>query len=147
MAKKSFRCKVVTPTASLVDDAVTYASVPAWDGLFGVLPGRAPILARLGVGELRLEFADTAKGTGGERSFLIDGGFVQMAGEQLMILAEKALPVEQINAAEADAELKAAQARSVPADAPNKQAATAQLARERQMARTKVHLAKAKRAI
>lgn len=147
MAKKSFRCKVVTPTASLVDDAVTYASIPAWDGLFGVLPGRAPILARLGVGELRLEFADSSKGAGGERSFLIDGGFVQMAGEQLMVLAERALPVEQINAADAEAELKAAQSKTVAPDAPNKQAATAQLARERQVARTKVHMAKGKRGI
>lgn len=147
MAKKSFRCKLVTPTASLVDEAVTYASIPAWDGLFGVLPGRAPILARLGVGELRLEFADSSKGTGGERSFLIDGGFVQMAGEQLMVLAERAVPVEQINAAEAEAELRKAEAKTVPDDAANKQAATAQLNRERQVARTKVHMAKAKRGI
>ncbi len=43
MAQKTFRCKVVTPTASLLDEPVAYASVPAWDGLFGVLPGRAPI--------------------------------------------------------------------------------------------------------
>src|SRR6185295_9201082 len=30
LAKNSFRCRLVTPTASLVDEDVTYASIPAW---------------------------------------------------------------------------------------------------------------------
>lgn len=147
MAQKTFRCRLITPTASLVDEAASYASVPAWDGLFGVLPGRAPILARLGIGELRFEFPDTGAGAGGARSFLIDGGFVQMAGEVLTVLAERATPTEQINAAEAEAELKAAIHKTVPADAPNKQSAAAQLARERQVARTKAHMARSHRSI
>ena len=74
MAQKSFHCKLVTPTAALVNDRVTYASVPAWDGLMGFLPGRAPLLGRLGTGELRLEFADSEKTKGGSRSFVISGG-------------------------------------------------------------------------
>lgn len=147
MAKKSFRCRVVTPTASLMDEQCTYASIPAWDGLFGVLPGRAPILARLGIGELSLRFADSDKGTGGERSFLIEGGFVQMAGENLTVLAERATPAEQINAAEAEAELKAALSRTVPATATDKAAQNEKLNRERQAARAKVGLARSKRGL
>ena len=58
MAANSFQCRLITPTAKVLDEAVVYASVPAWDGLMGVLPNRAPIVAKLGLGELRLQFAD-----------------------------------------------------------------------------------------
>lgn len=104
----SFRCRLVTPTAALVDDQMRYASIPAWDGLFGVQPGRAALLARLGTGELRLDYADSAKGAGGSRTFVLDGGFVKMAGEELTILAESAVAAETITVADAEAELKAA---------------------------------------
>lgn len=90
MAKKSFECTVVTPTASLVSGQVVYANVPAWDGQMGFLPGRAPILARLGKGDVRLDFADTSKGQGGTATYHVDGGFIQMADDKLVILAEKA---------------------------------------------------------
>lgn len=108
MAKKSFRCKLVTPTAALVNDQVTYASVPAWDGLIGFLPGRSAFLGRLGAGELRLEMADTEKGQGGSRSFVLDGGFVRMADDVMTIIAERAVPVELISVADAEAELRVA---------------------------------------
>lgn len=150
MAKKTFRCTLVTPTTSLVDEEVTYASVPAWDGLFGVLPGRAPILARLGTGELRLAFPDSAKaggGEGGERSFLVDGGFVQMAGETLTILAERAFAAEALSENFVTSQLKEAEAKAVPADATDKQAAKARIDRERSVARAALKLVRAKKGI
>ncbi len=90
MAKNAFDCTVVTPTASLVSGKVVYANVPAWDGQMGFMPGRAPILTRLGKGDLRLDFADTSKGQGGTSSYRVEGGFVKMADDRLVILAEKA---------------------------------------------------------
>lgn len=90
MAKKSFECTIVTPTAALVSGQVTYANVPAWDGQMGFQPGRAPILARLGKGDVRLDFADTKLGKGGTATYAVDGGFLQMADDKLVILAEKA---------------------------------------------------------
>lgn len=105
-AAKVFQCKLVTPTAALVNDPVTYASVPAWDGLMGFLPGRAPMLGRLGVGELRLDFPDTDKGEGASRSFVISGGVVRMDNDQMTILAEQAIPAEELSVAAAEAELK-----------------------------------------
>jgi F-type H+-transporting ATPase subunit epsilon len=138
LAKKSFRCKLVTPTAALVDDQVTYASVPAWDGLMGVLPGRAPILARLGLGELRLDFADTEKGEGGSRAFLVEDGFVKMADDQLTILAEKATPAESLTLAEAEAELRAAQTGGGDLEKQNK---------DRRRAQAKLQLVKSRNGI
>jgi F-type H+-transporting ATPase subunit epsilon len=108
MAKKSIHCKVVTPSAAIVDGQVAYASVPLSDGLMGFLPGRAPLLARLGLGELRLDFADAAQGQPGTKAFFVEGGFVKMAGDDLTILAERAVPSDTVTAADAEAELSKA---------------------------------------
>ncbi len=150
MAKKSFRCKLVTPTAALVDNQVTYASIPAWDGLMGVLAGRAPILARLGMGELRLEFADSDKGEGGERSFLVEDGFVKMANDELTILAERATPAENLTMADAEAELKAATGPAAvvgAASAKSRQVENDNRTQARARARAKMQMIKSRGAI
>lgn len=141
MAQKTFHCRVVTPTAKLVDEEVTYASLPAWDGLMGVLPGRAPIVARLGLGELRLDFPETTKAgnkAGGSRGFLVEGGFVQMSSAGMMILAEKATPVEEISPQKAEEELRALTSKSIPANTPNRLAEVAKLQKQVEVARAKV---------
>jgi F-type H+-transporting ATPase subunit epsilon len=104
---KSFRCKLVTPSAALLDDTVRYASIPAHDGLMGIEAGHAPMLVKLGVGELRLEMADDAKlGKGGTRSYAMNGGTLKVANDEVIILAEHAVPAEEINASDAEAELR-----------------------------------------
>lgn len=102
------RCKLVTPSALLLDEPVTYASVPLWDGLMGFLPGRAPILGRLGLGELKISFPDSTRGAGSTRRYFVEEGFVRMADNQLTILAEAAIPAEELTRSEVDAEIKAA---------------------------------------
>lgn len=143
MAQNTFHCRLVTPTEKLVDDEMTYASVPAWDGLFGVLPGRAPLLARLGLGELTLHHADENSHPGGNRSFLIDGGFVKMAENSLTILAERAVPAEKISLTDAEAELAEADARQAPESAPDLAAQRDTIRRDRERAQLKVRMAKA----
>jgi F-type H+-transporting ATPase subunit epsilon len=135
LAEKTFHCRVVTPTEQLVEGEMTYASVPAWDGLFGVLPQRAPLLARLGLGELKLHHAAEGGSAGGDRSFLVDGGFVKMADNKLTILAERAIPAEELTLTEAEAELAEAEARRMPEDAAQ-QAAVRQDRARVQMARS-----------
>lgn len=103
---KTFRCSIVTPVASVFDGDVTYASFPAWDGQQGMLPGQSPLLTKLGVGPLRLDFTE-----GGSRWFLIDGGFAQVQDGSLTLLTEGAVPAEQLSAQEASAELAEANAR------------------------------------
>lgn len=144
----TFKCRLVTPSARLVNDDVEYASVPLWDGLMGFLPGRAPFLARLGVGELVLSYPDTNKDVkGGERHFFLDGGFIQMNGKEMTILAERATPAEEINVQAAEAELRAAEQKGVPAGSKDPGAAQAALDQDRARARAKVRVAKGKGAI
>lgn len=142
MAGKAFRCKLITPEAQVLDEELRYASIPAWDGLFGVLPGRAPIVAKLGLGELRLDFADSAKGQGGTRSFLVQDGFVQMVEDRLTILARRATPVEAISESEAQSEFTAAASKTPAAGHPNPEGERARLAAERRWAEQKLRLAR-----
>lgn len=103
---QAFRVTLVTPEAQILDEQVTHASIPAWDGRIGVLHLRAPLLAKLGYGPLKLDLA-----AGGSKSFFIGGGFAQVKNDVLTILTDEATPAEDVNAEEATASLKEAQAR------------------------------------
>jgi F-type H+-transporting ATPase subunit epsilon len=139
---KTFRCRLITPTAQVLDEQVTYASVPAWDGLFGVLPDRAPIVAKLGLGELRLDY----DGKGASKSFLVEDGFVQMIENRLTVLATKAIPVESLSETEAKAELAEAEARVIPgaAQGAERKAEVDRISKDRSRARAKLRLARRK---
>lgn len=139
MAEKSFAIRLVTPAGKLLDGQATYASVPAHDGLMGFEPNRAPIVFELGLGELRVDFANDGKNTGGgSRSYLIEDGFGQMANNKLTVLTTKAWPAEEIDVSAAQAELSAAEAKK-PDSAKEMNAVT----RDRDRARAKVRLARA----
>ncbi|MCI0365763.1 MAG: F0F1 ATP synthase subunit epsilon [Phycisphaerales bacterium] len=105
---KTFQCSIVTPVAAVFDDQVMYASFPAWDGQHGMMPGQSPLLTRLGVGSLRLDFPPP---DGGSRWFLIDGGFAQVQDGSLTLLTEAATPAETLSLQIAEAELAEANAR------------------------------------
>lgn len=109
MADKSFRCRLITPEAQVLDGPVTSAVIPCWDGQMGILHSRAPIVTRLGIGELRLDFPDTAQQRGGSRSYLVEGGFAHMLSNNLTILAERATPAESISESAAQADLTKAE--------------------------------------
>jgi F-type H+-transporting ATPase subunit epsilon len=103
---RTFRCSIVTPSETVLDQDVLYVTFPAWDGQQGVMTGQSPLLTRIGVGALRLDFPE-----GGSRWFLIDGGFAQVTDGQLNILTDRATPAENLSASEAQAELAEANAR------------------------------------
>jgi F-type H+-transporting ATPase subunit epsilon len=74
--------------------------VPLFDGELGVLPGRAPLIGRLGIGELRIRRGDEI------RRLFIDGGFVQIRGDMVTVLTSAAQSAEEIRSAEVEASLQ-----------------------------------------
>ena len=86
-----FKASLITPESVVLDTMVTAAQVPAFDGLVGILIHRAPLLAKLATGILRL---DTQ---GGVQRYMVAGGYAQMKGDQLTILTTEAIPVEKVN--------------------------------------------------
>lgn len=111
MAKTSFRCRLITPEAIVLDDQAVQAVIPAWDGLMGILPNRAPLVTQLGTGQLRIDFADAGQGKAGSRSFFVDEGFAQVLDNDMTILAAAAVGADKLSESEAQAELNAANAR------------------------------------
>ena len=99
---KTFHCTVITPEQAVLEAEATFVAFPAFDGEMGVLPHRAPILAKLGAGELRVE------SPAGEQRFFVNGGFAQMVDDKLTILTEEARPKSSLDPAKAAAELQAA---------------------------------------
>lgn len=77
----AFSCVVVTPEQQILDESLNQAIIPASDGLLGILTHRAPLLAKLAKGPLRLDLA-----SGQKKVFQIDGGVAQMKENKLTIL-------------------------------------------------------------
>ena len=103
VAAVDLRLVLVTPETTLLDERVRSLQFPLFDGQMGVLPGRAPLVGRLGVGELRFETA-----SGATRRYFVDGGFVQNKGSVVTLLTNRSVPVEEIDLAAAEADLAAA---------------------------------------
>ena len=106
-----FKCVIVTPEQQVMDESISQAIIPAHDGLLGIEVNRAPLLAKLGIGPLRVDLA-----TSGSRYFLIEGGIAQMKDNLLTILTQKCTPATEIDAQSASAELAEATARRITDD-------------------------------
>lgn len=105
MAGTTFRCTIVTPESPILDEEARYVSFPAWDGQIGILPGRAPLLAKLGAGPMRVDLA-----SGESRTWFVAGGFAQMKDNKLSVLSDEAKPAGDIDRAAAETALRDARA-------------------------------------
>ena len=78
------KVSVISPEAAVFEGETDSVVAPGFDGEFGILSGHAPMMTLLGKGTLRI-------GTGGVvRSFHIEGGFLQVAGDAVRVVTEKA---------------------------------------------------------
>ncbi len=80
---------VVSPERVLFDGEAAALTVPAYDGLIGILPRHAPMLVLLGKGVLRVRLKD-----GGEQRFQVGGGFVQVRANTVRVVAEEAATID-----------------------------------------------------
>ena len=88
----SLQCVVVTPERAVLDEAADFVALPMSDGELGVLPGRAPLIGRLGYGELRVRRGEHTQ------SYYVDGGFAQVRANIVTVLTGKAIPAAEISA-------------------------------------------------
>lgn len=97
------QCVVVTPERTLFDELVDFVALPLYDGELGVLPGRTPLIGRLGFGELRTREA------GATHRYFVDGGFVQVRDDVVTVLTNRATPAGNVDSTGATRELEQAQ--------------------------------------
>jgi F-type H+-transporting ATPase subunit epsilon len=104
----SLALEIVTPDRALVTEQVDEVEVPGSGGYFGVLPGHAPLLASLQVGELWYR-------KGQEKSYLaIAFGFVEVLPEKVTVLAQIAERAEDIDLRRAEQAKARAEQRLTP---------------------------------
>lgn len=88
----AFQCSVATPEGLVFDQSVTSAIVPAHDGQIGILTDRAPILLKIGAGELKLTLVG-----GKDQVLFVAGGVAQMKDNVLTLLTDEAVTVDKLD--------------------------------------------------
>lgn len=66
----------------MFDGEATAVVAPAYDGQVGILPNHAPFMTLLGQGTL------VVRGAGAETAFAVRGGFLQVVGNVVRVVAE-----------------------------------------------------------
>ena len=94
---------LVSPERRVASLEVTSVQIPGADGDMTAMPGHAPLITTLRPGILRVE------STGGTQEYVVTGGFAEI-GENLSVLAERALPREEMTQEIFDAILEEARA-------------------------------------
>jgi F-type H+-transporting ATPase subunit epsilon len=88
--------EIATPTRLVVSGVVDEVVAPGIEGYFGVLPGHAPFLTTLGVGEL------TYRKGREEYHLAVAGGFAEVRNDKVIVLADSAERPEEIDRARAE---------------------------------------------
>ena len=94
---------LVSPERRVASLEVTSVQIPGADGDMTAMPGHAPLITTLRPGILRVE------STGGTQEYVVTGGFAEI-GDNLSVLAERALPREEMTQETFDAILEEARA-------------------------------------
>jgi F-type H+-transporting ATPase subunit epsilon len=99
----TFQLEIVTPEKKVVDTSAEEVQIPGKNGYLGVLPGHAPLITEMAVGEITYR-------TGAEEQRLaVAWGFAEVLPNRVTILAESAerpseIDVERARKAKARAE-------------------------------------------
>ena len=83
--------EIATPTRLVVAEPVDEVVAPGLEGYFGVLPGHAPFLTTLGIGEV------TSRAGRDERHLAVSGGFAEVRNDKVIILADTAERPDEID--------------------------------------------------
>ena len=103
------RLEIVTAERVVYSEDVSILVAPGSDGELGILPGHAPLLTTLDPGEIRVS-------RGGQDSYMaVSGGFLEVIGNRVTILADTAEQADEIDAERAEAALRRAEERAASA--------------------------------
>ena len=84
--------ELVSPDRLLMSVEADAVAMPGMEGDFGVLPGHAPLISALRAGIIAIE-----GGSEGPDQVYIAGGFAEVVADRLTVLAEEAVPVDDMD--------------------------------------------------
>lgn len=91
MAEESIHLKVVTPERTVLDTFTSSIIAPAATGYLGILKNHAPLLTSLTPGVLSYTVG------GQKKKMAVSGGFLEVADNNVTVLADTAETEEEIN--------------------------------------------------
>jgi F-type H+-transporting ATPase subunit epsilon len=97
--------EIVSPERLLFSDQAELAEIPAAEGDIGVLPGHAPMILALRGGVIRVH-----RGGSVTHRLFVAGGFAEVTAQRCTVLADEAIPVEELSADQARARIAEAEA-------------------------------------
>jgi F-type H+-transporting ATPase subunit epsilon len=104
LARKPFKCEVLTPEGEIFNGEVEMVSTRTSVGSIGVLANHAPLMAILDPTELRLYKSDSDV----ER-FAQGEGYLQVVNNEVLVLVEEAVPPDKLNRSDVESNLREAQ--------------------------------------
>lgn len=120
--------EIVTPEKQLFTGAVDSVEIPATTGYMGILPGHAPLLAELGIGEISYSIGDKTE------YMFCSWGFVEVLPDRVVLLAQTAELASDIDIKRAE-ESKARAEKILASKDPNMDFGRAELALLRAISR------------
>jgi F-type H+-transporting ATPase subunit epsilon len=99
MLPESIELVIVTPERQFLRESVVEVVMPGAQGELGVLPGHAPLMTELGIGELAYRGA----GSNPSGVLAVIQGFAEVLGDRVTVLAETAERAAEIDLARAEA--------------------------------------------
>jgi F-type H+-transporting ATPase subunit epsilon len=99
------RCVIVTPEQTSLDTQARSVTLPLFDGLRGVAHGHSPFIGRLGAGEVRI-VGEQGGPADAVRRLFVEGGFVEVAHDEVTVITQRAIPAEKVDPAAARAEFE-----------------------------------------
>jgi F-type H+-transporting ATPase subunit epsilon len=133
MPPEAIELVIVTPEKQLLREKVVEVSLPGENGCLGVLPGHAPLITELGIGELTYHSVGSKEAV----HIALIQGFAEVLGERVTVLAETAERAEEIDVQRAKDALARAEKRLVSND-PNIDWDRANIALQRALIRIQV---------
>jgi len=86
----TFKLEIVTPEKKVVDTPAEEIQIPGKNGYLGVLPGHAPLITELAVGEITFRESSSSGSSSNEQRLAVAWGFAEVLPNKVTILAETA---------------------------------------------------------
>ena len=112
MLPEGIELTVVTPERELLRETVVEVTIPGAEGELGILPGHAPLMTELGIGELSYRTGTSSQPI----SLAVIRGFAEVLPDRVTVLAETAERAEEIDLARAEAALARSEKRMASGD-------------------------------
>lgn len=102
------QCIIVTPERTVHDAPAAYVALTLDDGEIGIAPSHAPMIGRLGCGEMRIKRSEDHV-----MHYYVEGGFVEVSEDVVTVMTNRAIPAAELDVKVIGEQVDAARSQTV----------------------------------